>query len=393
MVSGGVVVNGEAPAILSINYHSKDGDRERYAVTLNHPDLPAPLGPPLQEVLAGDRQSIDDRVRWLIDQFSLTEWLEDTDRLEELVRKRQSLGRLLCTVFIPPGISEALKGSRAPLVISTELNNLPWELLHLGDDDFLGLKVPLVRNPLVETYKPGAIDELRRERRQPIHALLACNPGQPPLPMVREELEVLRRLLEGTQVAVRVMGQEPPDRLEFLGGLADRQFALVHFAGHGHYDVENPARSFIKVLDAGNVEQPVTAEQLRQHMAGAPLFFVNACESARESSIVGDELYLAERTKGFASLVISGGAIAFVGAQWPVQDLSAALFGAAFYQKLLDGAPVGEAVLFARQTCANGDLSEDLRALFPTGISPNARISQVTWANFVLYGQPLRRFV
>jgi CHAT domain-containing protein len=386
-------MNHEAPAILSVNYHSRDGNLERYSVQLLDPDLPAQLGREPQEVLAEDRQTIEDRVRELVVELSRSEASGETDRLEELERKLQSLGRLLCTTFIPPGISEALKRSQAPLVISTELNDLPWELLHLGEDDFLPLKVPFVRNPVVAAYKPGAIEELRTERRQPIRALLAGNPGQPALPMVREELEILSGLLEGAQVIVRQMGREPRDRLEFLGGLADRQFALIHFAGHGHFDVDNPAHSFIRLLAADNVEQQVTAEQLYQHMAGAPVFFLNACESARESSAVGGLLYLAERTKGFATLVISGGAMAFVGTQWPVLDLSAALFGAAFYQQLLAGARVGEAMLRARRACARGEFAEDLRALLPTNVIPDALISQVTWANFVLYGQPLPRFV
>jgi CHAT domain-containing protein len=386
-------MNGEAPAILSINYHSKDGDRERYAVMLNHPDLPAPIGPPLQEVSSEDREAIDDRVRQVTERLSRSEWSGEPDIVDDLTQKLQILGRFLCTTFLPPDISEVLKGSYAPLVISTELNDLPWELLHLGEDDFLALKVPVVRNPVVETYKPGAINELRRERERPIRALLACNPGQPPLPMVREELDILARLFQTTQVVVKRMGEGPRDRIELLGGLADRQFALIHFAGHGHFDAENPARSCIRLLSADNVEEQVTAEQLYRHIAGAPVIFFNACESARESSVVGDFIYLAERTKGFATLVISGGAIAFVGTQWPVLDLSAALFGIAFYQKLLAGARVGEAMLHARQACARGLLTDELRALFPANIIPEALISQVTWANFVLYGQPQKRFV
>lgn len=387
-------MNGRVPAILSVNYHSGDRNLERYAVTLNHPDLPSPLGPPLQEVLSEDRQAIDVRVREVIGELSRSEWSGETDLVDALAPQLRSLGRLLCTTFIPPGISEALKGSPAPLVLSTELNDLPWELLHLGEDDFVALKVPFVRSPPVERYKPGAIGELRRERQLPIHALLACNPGQPPLPMAREELEILTNLLETAQVVVRQMGREPTrDRIGLLSSLADRQLALIHFAGHGHFDAENPGQSFITVLAADNVEQRVTAEELYQHMAGAPVFFLNACESARESSVVGDFLYLAERTKGFATLVVSGGAIAFVGAQWPVVDLSAALFGAAFYHELLLGAPVGEAMLYARRVCARGELSESLTALLPTNIIPDALISRVTWANFVMYGPPHRRFI
>ena len=376
--------------ILSVNYHGRDDNLEHYDVQLQC-DLPAQPGAEL-EVLAEDRQRIVDKVRELVEELSWSEGPDETERLEALARRLQSLGRFLCDTFIPPGIREALKGSQAPLAISTELNDLPWEILHLGEDDFLALKVPFVRNPPV-LYKPGAIEELRAERRPPIRALLAGNPGLPALPMVREELEILDRLLDGAQVIVRQMGREPRDRIEFLGDLADRQFALIHFAGHGHFDVDNPAHSFIKLPAAGNEEQQVTAEQLYQQMAGAPVFFLNACESARESPAVGGLLDLAERTKGFATLVLSGGAMAFVGTQWPVLDRSAALFGAVFYQQLLAGGSLGEAVLSARQACARGELPEGLRDLLPTYMIPDASIPQVTWANFVLYGHPLKRFI
>ncbi len=109
--------------------------------------------------------------------------------------------------------------------------------------------------------------------------------------------------------------------------------------------------------------------------------------------MIGDLISLSERTKGFATLVISGGAIAYVGAQWPIQDLSAALFGAAFYQQLMSGARVGDAMLYARRACAKGEFNEALLEVLPTNIIPEALVSEVTWANFVLYGQPLKRFI
>ncbi len=63
-------MNGEAPTILSINYHSMDGDMERFAVTLNLPELSGSIGPPLQEVYLADRQAIKDRVRELMEALS-----------------------------------------------------------------------------------------------------------------------------------------------------------------------------------------------------------------------------------------------------------------------------------------------------------------------------------
>ena len=87
-------------------------------------------------------------------------------------------------------------------------------------------------------------------------------------------------------------------------------------------------------------------------MAGAPVLFLNACQLAREVAELRDFLYLAGPSKGFANHVIAGGASVFVSTQWPVLDLSASLFAPAFYERLLHGDTLGQAILQARRASA-----------------------------------------
>ncbi len=103
--------------------------------------------------------------------------------------------------------------------------------------------------------------------------------------------------------------------------------------------------------------------------------FINACESSSASNEVTRQstTYFAEETQGLASAFIYGGASVCVGSLWPVFDDTAAELESVFYNRLLEGHMVGQALLLARQAVRDrpGD--------------------QVTWAAYALYGDPRYR--
>jgi CHAT domain-containing protein len=88
---------------------------------------------------------------------------------------------------------------------------------------------------------------------------------------------------------------------------------------------------------------------------------------------VREVTYLQEKAEGLASAFIYGGARACIGALWPIHDDAAAQFAIEFYRSALDGQTVGEALRLAR-----GEIKER----FP---------DRITWAAFVLYGDPTAR--
>ena len=206
-------------------------------------------------------------------------------------------------------------------------------------------------------------------------------------------MTTLARLLRQAQVVVLRMGQDVQDSVDLRGSLSEGQFTIIHFTGHGHFDEADPTQSSFKVLTAGGQEEQVTAEQLYQSMAGAPVLFLNACELAREVAELRDFVYLAGPSKGFANRVIAGGALVFISAQWPVLDWTACLFALAFYDGLLRTETLGKALLVARQASARGQLSTHLRQAFPPAFIPEALTSKVTWANFVVYGRPDKQII
>jgi len=84
----------------------------------------------------------------------------------------------------------------------------------------------------------------------------------------------------------------------------------------------------------------------------------------------GEVSYTASESEGLASSFILGGALGIIGTLWPIFDEGAAEFASTFCEGLLTGQSLGEAVRLAR-----------LRVR-------ESRPHDVTWASFVLYGDP-----
>jgi CHAT domain-containing protein len=78
------------------------------------------------------------------------------------------------------------------------------------------------------------------------------------------------------------------------------------------------------------------------------------------------------RSSSLAEAFLDGGVANFIGTHWPVGDDAALAFSTAFYQQLLDGRPLGSAMLAAR------------RRVFEFG--------SIDWADYVHYGNPAFRF-
>jgi CHAT domain-containing protein len=110
-----------------------------------------------------------------------------------------------------------------------------------------------------------------------------------------------------------------------------------------------------------------------------PLLFFNACESGRmrrvrtsrsgerQPSRKAARKTLAD-TVGFAEAFMRYGVMNYVGTYWPVGDDSAAGFASAFYRALLDGDPIGAALISGRQAVQKSN--------------------SVDWADYIHYGDP-----
>lgn len=285
----------------------------------------------------------------------------------------KQIGKELAKVFIKGDIENSLtlllnESDHSFVEITSVDFELPWHLLFLEDSErFLSLEVPF-------GFKPyGGRMNANVAQRDIGRALVISDPTHDArLKHVAKETETILSILEHADIEVECL---PNDRRpvvssrEFEQLIETGEFDLIHFAGHGD-SMGNKAWLYFSEMDR------FYASQL-DHIAvrNSPLVFLNACSSGVPSEL--SLLSLLEVVGTFAPKVFLGGARGFIGGWSQLGDECAKDFAIEFYRRfILDGVPLGEAVLGARRKILNGHC--DPRC-------------QGAWATYVFYGDCLGR--
>lgn len=294
----------------------------------------------------------------------------DEDQLPRL----RNMGHILYRLVIPTGMREVIeRHPAAPLVVITNDRTLSWELMF--GDDFLALQRPLARMPIGRSGARRTLPVDPTERRRRRVALVGSAGSACHLPAVEREVKLIAEGLHrswGGEVDVDtfVTGTDrPADGANFGRVLIAGDYDIIHYAGHATFDDESPDQSGLTLDDA----EPCPAQKIQRLLAGTPLVFLNACETARigaDPDPLEEGRYEGDPREGLASAFLYGGALACIGNSWPVPDTIAADFAVTFYSHALEGLPLGEAMRLARRTA---------RDKYPQDPS---------WASFVFYGDP-----
>jgi CHAT domain-containing protein len=320
------------------------------------------------------------------------------------------LPRLL-TRFVVPVDFQRHVSDQAALVVEVDRDTarLPWEFL--TDDAFdsgqviepLAVRTPVARQ-LRTTYAGMAGEDA--EARE-LRALVIGDPGDPrqgqSLPQAREEAKEVADVLRQYGVTVRLfLGGEatdaedatPVSQLDVLKELLGRNYHLVHYAGHGTFDPDNPQLTGWLFADG-----LLGARELAQLTRAPRLVVANACwsaarpgtgaeesrDQARQIKDGRDQARQAKLTPVLADEFLRVGVVHYLGTSWKVPDGLARRFARTLYEVLLgpsrDGRPrnLGEAVCKARQGLFYA------RGPDPAAVS---REQWSAWAAYQHYGDP-----
>jgi CHAT domain len=311
-----------------------------------------------------------------LDRGLITELVErTTDPPPEEVDELCELMQLL----VPAEFHEVLHSG--PLVFEVDRSTAPvhWEFLSApptdaGGHEPLSVQLPLARQ-LRTVYSPAPLP--RPITRGKIRALVIGDPGDPTvgesLEGARgEALRVVEILSESDDVEVDarigapnvpregpLSGIKAANRLDILSLLLRGEYDLVHYAGHGDFDEDEPDR--VGWVFAGGLLTPHELERLERVPA---IIIANACLTARTSqAIAAAKQGTAEEPRTEAGLLPSLadeffrlGVRNYVGTAWEVNDVGATLFAEEFYRAILHdsngsagGSSFGNAVLAARK--------------------------------------------
>ncbi|HEX5715290.1 MAG TPA: CHAT domain-containing protein [Thermoanaerobaculia bacterium] len=288
------------------------------------------------------------------------------------------LGDFMYRLVIPGEMQRYLQREAWSFSITTNDLELPWELISFerpeeesSDPAYLCLERCISRMPLGGVFPPPP---RRRSAVAPPkrRMLLIHSDPNGDLPAAAREADEIAKALSD-KLEIERVDPDQATNANINDILMGKPFDFLHYAGHAYFDKKDPNLSGLQLKDSR-----LTAEKIRRLNKGGSLVFLNACESgtvARDSEAQQVSYLLSnpEPVVGLASAFVYSGALGCVGSLWPVYDRPAAELAVKFYEYVLLGEPTGEALRKARN---------DIRAAYPR---------EVTWAGYVLYGDPTFR--
>ncbi|MCZ6786367.1 MAG: CHAT domain-containing protein, partial [Planctomycetota bacterium] len=244
------------------------------------------------------------------------------------------------------------KKQQAAQEAATQLLALPWELLHDRD----GYLLQGARGIRISRRLPNRKSKTPVVTKPPLRVLLVSPRPEDERTTYIDHRVSARPLVDaltplGKNVELTLLDPPTVPALEDVlkkAHKAKKPYHVVHFDGHGVYDpnLGLGALCFEDPADADKLEkrgsQIVSAEELadiiRDHRI--PLFFLEAPQSAMTKD---------DPTASVAAKLLQQGVASVVGMSHSVLVETARLFVTEFYDQLMTGATIGQAVLVGRQ--------------------------------------------
>ncbi|MDX9720672.1 MAG: CHAT domain-containing protein [Myxococcota bacterium] len=301
-----------------------------------------------REAFCVDFDELDERVadlRFLLGRSNLVGEM-GAAAAEDVLR----LAMLLFDGLIPPAIKPWLREGRGTLtlLLDANLQGLPWELLHNGED-FLCRQFALSRRVIEGgIVAPTPSRKLSSSRR----VLLLADPREDLPAAAREgclltELFSVRRDVELGYVGAPILRSTVRESL--------REYDIVHLAGHAESSDEGTGWLLADGrFEADDIERLMGTRQM------PALVFANACSTANGRWQLGDPM---------AHVMLRAGVLNYLGTLWEIPDDIGVVFALEFYEQLMQGLAIAEALRRTRVELARqfGDAT-------------------VLWGSYVLYG-------
>jgi hypothetical protein len=274
--------------------------------------------------------------------------------LSETERLVREVGRLLFTALLGTGevagryraaaAVAAERGQRLRIVLRVDapvLAALPWEAMY---DEAAGGYVcrldQLVRHVGVASVPlPLQVTPPMR-----ILGVISSPRGLPALDMEKEKENLARALTSSiAQKVVELYWAPSATWTDLHSVLLDGEWHVIHFVGHGDFDVDQEEGYLALEDDDGRIDRVAAhrlVDLLRQAIPMPRLVVLNSCSGAAAS--IGDIF------SGAAAALVRGGVSAVAAMQYKISDAAAVTFARGFYSAIARGRSVDEAVSSGR---------------------------------------------
>jgi len=299
---------------------------------------------------------------------ALNRYAKAQGKKEASLAEMKYLGEHLCALLLPANIRQRLidsdtEGSHVYLILSLDdhLVHIPWELLRINNKYLCEIfrigRVVKTPQKVIDRNDPGTKEKYRM--------LVISNPtndlecAQKEGDDIIKEVDNFNDYEKNLIIECDAKNRITPDKLQEQLS----QYDILHYSGHAYFDASRPVNSGWR-LTKGNL----TAGEIKDTQIKTPsLVFSNACQSARTDQ--WNHKNIRQSAYGLANAFMVCGTRHYIGSLWDVTDKPSLEFGVKFYYALFNGESVGEAMFQARS-----ELMEESQ--------------DVSWAGFVLYGDP-----
>jgi len=288
----------------------------------------------------GGRRLADEAVgcwRLLLGRNAITRRKHRREDIADEHRLFSDIGRWL---WAPLEVSAGCK--RILVLPEGKISNLPWQAI-VQNGDPLACRHSIVISPSLRHHRHARKMRIYSNK---IEAFVGSTGG---LPECRLELAALAARASGN-IAVH----DPCRREDWPDEGSAR---IWHYAGHAQLRSDNPFYSSLSLVDG-----PLFAADFRLKRCRVWLVTLAACRTGHQSVLPGEE------SSGLMRSLLEMGARNVVGSHWAVSDKSTAVWMNNFYDLILSGRPVGQAV---RQAAV------EVREQYP---------SAYDWAAFSVFG-------
>jgi hypothetical protein len=293
--------------------------------------------------------------------------------------KLRMIGQSVWQSLMTPGLKEAFvacfeysqnANRRMRLVVSMvgdepepagpgqiSFHELPLEALYF---DQMGFLAPNLVTPVSRSLNYKSYREPHRVALPLRILVVVATPEDKPPANMQDEKDAIQEALEELTArgAVELKFCEPPTKAQLREWLRQKRFHVLHFIGHGGFDIvgDDPSpRPHLCLEHANGQSDPLDAETLEMPLLNSDvrLVVLTVCSSAAPTP--DEEPYHARAFDGVAQRLVSGvsGVSAVVAMQFDLESEAAVTFSSTFYDNLLKpDRPLDEIVALCRQDLA-----------------------------------------
>lgn len=306
--------------------------------------------------------------------ISKESWKNIIDQINEAFKTHdinllKDVGEVLEGTLLNDEVIGIINQTSDHLFISSNDYFIPWHIIRLPnskkENDFLGILHPFSFVPKTRCEEPKVVE--KKETR----AIIISNPRKDiDLKYINDEANEIADIFKKCGIHVEIVPNDEYPRITqyvFRQILRSGNYDIIHFAGHGQYQ---HGRVWLN-LYGDSTFRPADLESIRG-LPSNPILFFNACFTG-----TAGDYYFGDTTNGvnqFGVAAYANRARIFIGTLAGVYDLFAKEFAIEFYKNLLiEGKSLGNSILTAR-------------------ISAYKRYQDISWANYICYGDPTTTF-